>query len=68
MTSLRNFPRLGDIRRAYAKQKDEPGEYHGAVEYLINATGANDESPGFPMAYGKFTEAAYISTARWMDG
>ena len=56
------FPKIGKyILRAYVKQKDEPGEYHGAVEYLINATVADDESPGFPMAYGKFTEdGAYL--------
>ncbi len=47
--------------RVYAKQKDEPGEYHGAVEYLIDAASANDESAGFPMTYGKFTEVgAYL--------
>ena len=51
------FPETGKyILRAYVKQKDEPGEYHGAVEYLIDATAANNESPGFPMTYGKFTE------------
>ena len=56
------FPETGKyILRAYVKQKDEPGEYHGAVEYLIDAAAANNESPGFPMTYGKFTEAgAYL--------
>ena len=56
------FPETGKyILRAYVKQKDEPGEYHGAVEYLIDAAAANNESPGFPMTYGKFTEVgAYL--------
>ncbi len=56
------FPEIGKyILRAYVKQKDEPGEYHGAVEYLIDATAADDESAGFPMTYGKFTEdGAYL--------
>ncbi len=56
------FPETGKyILRAYVKQKDEPGEYHGAVEYLINATAGDDESPGFPRTYGKFTEVgAYL--------
>ena len=56
------FPEIGRyILRIYAKQKDEPGEYHGAVEYLINATAADEESTGFPMTYGKFTEVgAYL--------
>jgi hypothetical protein len=56
------FPETGKyILRAYVKQDDEPGEYHGAVEYLINATAVDDESAGFPMTYGKFTEVgAYL--------
>lgn len=56
------FPETGKyILRAYVKQKDEPGEYHGAVEYLIDAAAANDESAGFPMTYGKFSEVgAYL--------
>jgi len=56
------FPKTGKyILRAYVKQKDEPGEYHGAVEYLIDAAVANNKSTGFPMTYGKFTEVgAYL--------
>ena len=62
------FPETGKyILRAYVKQKDEPGEYHGAVEYLIDATAANNESTGFPMTYGKFTKVgAYLYSP--MDG
>jgi transglutaminase/protease-like cytokinesis protein 3 len=62
------FPEIGKyILKVYAKQKDEPGEYHGAVEYLINATAADDVNTGFPMTYGKFTEAgAYLYSP--MDG
>lgn len=56
------FPKTGKyILRVYAKRKDEPGEYHGAVEYLIDAAVSNGESPAFPMTYGKFTEVgAYL--------
>ncbi len=56
------FPKTGKyILRAYVKQKDEPGEYHGAVEYLVEAAAASNESDGFPTTNGKFTEAgAYL--------
>ncbi|MDD4162943.1 MAG: hypothetical protein PHW87_10760, partial [Methanothrix sp.] len=55
------FPEAGSyILKAYGKQKDEPGEYHEVAEYLINASG-NENSTGFPLAYGKFTEVgAYL--------
>ena len=56
------FPEIGKyILRAYVKQKDETGKYHGAVEYLIDAAAASDKGTGFPMTYDKFTEdSAYL--------
>jgi len=52
------FPAAGSyILKAYAKQKDEPGEYNSVLEYRINAASGDKESPGFPMIYGKFSEA-----------
>ena len=56
------FPAAGSyILKAYAKQKDEPGEYNSVLEYRINAASGDKESPGFPMVYGKFSEAgAYL--------
>ncbi len=55
------FPGPGSyILKAYAKQKDDPGKYDSVLEYRINAS-SGEESGGFPMAYGKFTEAgAYL--------
>jgi hypothetical protein len=47
------------ILKAYAKQKDEPGECNSVLEYRINA--ASGEGAGFPMAFGKFGEVgAYL--------
>ena len=55
------FPVAGSyILKAYAKQKSDPGKYDSVLEYRINAS-SGEESAGFPMAYGKFTEAgAYL--------
>ena len=54
------FPAAGSyILKAYAKQKDEPGEYNSVLEYRINA--ASGGGAGFPMAFGKFSETgAYL--------
>jgi hypothetical protein len=54
------FPEAGSyILKAYAKQKDEPGEYNSVLEYRIDA--ASGGGTGFPMAFGKFSEAgAYL--------
>jgi len=59
---LAEFPSAGNyILRAYAKQKDDPGEYSDVLEYRIEATAGSGENAGFPMTYGKFTEAgAYL--------
>ncbi len=59
---LARFPLAGNyILRAYAKQKDDPGEYSDVIEYRIEATAGSGENAGFPMTYGKFTEAgAYL--------
>ena len=55
------FPVAGSyILKAYAKQKSDPGKYDSVLEYRINAS-SGEESGGFPMTYGKFTEAgAYL--------
>jgi hypothetical protein len=51
------FPESGRyILEVYAKRKDEPGEYHGAIEYGIEAMTGMKDSSGFPMTYGKFTD------------
>ncbi|MHB8119428.1 MAG: transglutaminase domain-containing protein [Methanothrix sp.] len=54
------FPVAGSyILKAYAKQKDDPGKYNSVLEYRINATSGG--GTGFPMAFGKFSEAgAYL--------
>ncbi|MCX6678807.1 MAG: hypothetical protein NTX42_00365 [Methanothrix sp.] len=54
------FPEEGSyILKAYAKQKDDPGDYNSVLEYRINA--ASDGGAGFPMAFEKFREAgAYL--------
>ncbi|MEI6104741.1 MAG: transglutaminase domain-containing protein [Methanothrix sp.] len=54
------FPGPGSyILKAYAKQKDEPGDYNSVLEYRINA--ASGGGAGFPMAFEKFREAgAYL--------
>ena len=45
--------------KAYARQKDEPGDYNSVLEYRINATSGG--GAGFPMAFEKFSEAgAYL--------
>lgn len=56
------FPTAGSyVLRAYAKQKDDPGEYSDVIEYRIEAAAGTGENAGFPMTYGKFTEAgAYL--------
>ncbi len=52
------FPRAGSyILRVCAKHRNEPGEYHEVIEYGIDVAAGDLESPGFPMTYGKFTEA-----------
>jgi transglutaminase/protease-like cytokinesis protein 3 len=67
------FPTAGNyLLKVYAKKKDEPGEYHWAIEYAINAIAGNKESTGFPSTYGKFNEAvAYLFSpmeARLLSG
>ncbi len=54
------FPEEGSyILKAYAKQKDEPGDYNSVLEYRINA--ASGGGAGFPMVFEKFREArAYL--------
>ena len=54
------FPGPGSyILKAYAKQKDDPGEYNSVLEYRINA--ASGGGGGFPMAFEKFSETgAYL--------
>ena len=37
-------------------RKDEPGEYHGAIEYGIEAMAGMKESAGYPMTYSIFTD------------
>ena len=44
------------ILKAYAKRKDEPGEYHGAIEYGIEATAGMKKSAGYPLTYSIFTD------------
>ncbi|NTV27719.1 MAG: hypothetical protein HGA93_03440 [Methanothrix sp.] len=55
------FPAAGSyILKAYARQKNDTGKYDSVLEYRINAA-TGEESGGFPMTYGKFTEAgAYL--------
>jgi hypothetical protein len=55
------FPVSGSyILKAYAKKKNDTGKYDSVLEYRINAV-SGEESAGFPMTYGKFTEAgAYL--------
>jgi hypothetical protein len=49
------FPAAGNyILKAYAKQKDEPGDYSSVLKYRIYA--ASGGGAGFPMAFGKFSE------------
>jgi hypothetical protein len=59
---LVQFPASGEyILRAYAKHRNETGEFHEAIEYLIDATAGNSQNAGFPMIYSKFTESgAYL--------
>jgi transglutaminase/protease-like cytokinesis protein 3 len=54
------FPEEGSyILKAYAKQKDNQGDYNSILEYLINATSGG--GAGFPMAFEKFSEkGAYL--------
>jgi len=54
------FPKPGSyILKAYAKHKDEPGDYNSVLEYQINA--ASGGGAGFPMAFEKFSETgAYL--------
>jgi hypothetical protein len=54
------FPGPGSyILKAYAKQKDDPGDYNSVLEYRINA--ASGGGAGFPMAFEKFSETgAYL--------
>jgi hypothetical protein len=54
------FPEEGSyILKAYAKKKDNPGEYNSVLEYRINA--ASSGGAGFPMAFEKFSETgAYL--------
>ncbi|MCX6678067.1 MAG: hypothetical protein NTU95_09005 [Methanothrix sp.] len=54
------FPAAGSyILKAYARQKDGPGEYNSVFKYRINA--ASGGGAGFPMAFGKFGEVgAYL--------
>ena len=44
------------ILKVYAKRKDEPGEFHGAIEYAIDAEVGMGKSSGFPMTYSIFTD------------
>jgi len=49
------FPAAGNyILKAYAKQKDEPGDYSSVLECRIDASSGG--GAGFPMAFGKFSE------------
>ncbi|MFA6372069.1 MAG: transglutaminase domain-containing protein [Methanothrix sp.] len=54
------FPAKGSyILKAYAKRRDDPGKYNSVLEYRIDA--ASGGGAGFPMAFGKFSEAgAYL--------
>ena len=54
------FPAAGSyILKAYARQKDDPGEYNSVLKYRIDD--ASGGGAGFPVAYGKFSEAgAYL--------
>jgi hypothetical protein len=54
------FPAKGSyILKAYAKRRDDPEKYNSVLEYRINA--ASGGVAGFPMAFGKFSEAgAYL--------
>ncbi|MBN1234540.1 MAG: hypothetical protein JW999_00645, partial [Methanotrichaceae archaeon] len=56
------FPAAGSyILKAYAKKSEDPGNYDSVLEYRIDATSGDEKSPGFPMTYGKFSEAgAYL--------
>jgi hypothetical protein len=56
------FPDKGRyILKVYAKQKDDPGEYHGAIEYGIEAVAGMKKSAGYPMTYSIFTDSkSYI--------
>lgn len=57
------FPEKGSyILRAYAKKRNEPGEYHEVVEYGIDSTVGKGDGAGFPQTFGKFAEVgAYLS-------
>ncbi|HUS75390.1 MAG TPA: transglutaminase domain-containing protein [Methanothrix sp.] len=56
------FPAAGSyVLKAYAKRRDDPGNYDSVLKYRIDAASGDVESPGFPMTYGKFSEAgAYL--------
>jgi hypothetical protein len=46
----------GYTLRVYAKGKEEPGEYLGAIEYGIEAMVGRKECVGYPMTYSTFTD------------
>ncbi|MGV8175387.1 MAG: transglutaminase domain-containing protein [Methanothrix sp.] len=54
------FPEAGRyILKAFAKRKDDPGNYNSVLQYVINASSGDDR--GFPATFGRFGEVgAYL--------
>ncbi len=59
---LAEFPEKGGyILKVYAKRKDDGGDLDSVMELGINATSADADGLGYPLAYSKFAEAgAYL--------
>jgi len=52
------FPSAGDyVLGLYAKKKDDPGDYRQVAEYGIAAAAAGEYARGYPLAYGRFSDA-----------
>ncbi len=55
---LARFPAAGRyILKAYAKDRNDTGEYDSVLEYLIVASSEDEGGSGFPKAFAKFPEA-----------
>jgi hypothetical protein len=54
------FPEAGRYTlKAFAKRKDDPGNYNSVLQYVINASSGDDR--GFPATFGRFNEVgAYL--------
>jgi hypothetical protein len=59
---LANLPAAGSyILKAYAKNRNDTGEYNSVLKFRIDAVLGDENGSGFPTAYGKFAGAgAYL--------